>query len=179
MTAPANDPGDPVADLAALLDQLAGPPVAPGVDGRGQDAGTGGDAPATPLYPNVAAFVDDYLRRVVERRVVTGASAGVHWCAQWWAHPEALSRIYALWRAWEALRVTDAAFGMSVWWRDHLDPHLTQLTSEYGPFGRCQPAGDGRPARHHEPQPLPTEPMPHGVLAQFPDGAGPRPGPLP
>jgi hypothetical protein len=122
------------------------------------------------LYANVAQFVDEYLRHVVERRIAVGSGSGVFWCPRWWAHPEALSRVYALWRAWEALRITDEAFGMSLWWRDHLDPHLAQLTSEDGPFGRCQPACDGRAARHHDPKPLPTEPMPPDVLAQFPEG---------
>jgi len=166
MTTPVNDPADPVADLAALLDELTGTP--PTNDTIGDDVNEATPA-VQPLYNTVAAFVDEYLRPVVERRIASGAVAGVHWCARWWAHPEALSRIYALWRAWEALRINDEAFGMSVWWRDHLDPHLTQLTSEYGPFGRCQPASDGRPARHYDPQPLPGEPMPPEVLQQFPD----------
>ncbi|MGC9670950.1 DUF4913 domain-containing protein [Planosporangium sp. 12N6] len=166
-------PNDDVAALNALLDQLTGAPPAPPAAGASALAATDDGEAAELLYDNVAQFVDEYLRYVVERRIAAGSGAGVFWCAKWWAHPEALSRIYALWRAWEALRVTDKALGMSVWWRDHLDPHLTQLTSEYGPFGRCQPPQEGRPGRHHEPKPMPTEPMPTEVLVQFPEGRQP------
>ena len=41
--------------------------------------------------------------------------SGARWCAQWWCHAEALSRLDALWRAFESMRHGDAA-GMAVWW---------------------------------------------------------------
>ncbi|MEU4782462.1 DUF4913 domain-containing protein [Micromonospora sp. NPDC023633] len=97
------------------------------------------DAAPEPAYRNVEAFVGDYLAHVVERRLATGPTSGVNWCPRWWAHPEAISRLYALWRAWEMLRVSDPQTGMSIWWRDHLDPHLAALAAEYGPFSRCSP----------------------------------------
>ncbi|OJF14504.1 DUF4913 domain-containing protein [Couchioplanes caeruleus] len=53
---------------------------------------------------------------------------------------------------------------MSIWWRDHLDPHFTVLTGEYGPFGRCSPDRG-----HVDTAPLPVEPAPADVLAQLPD----------
>ena len=61
------------------------------------------------------------------------------WCEQWWQHAEALSRMDALWRAWEALRL-DPGSGLSVWWRDHADHHLAALLDADGPFKAC---GDG------------------------------------
>lgn len=122
---------------------------------------------AEPVFANVSDFVCDYLAQAVERRIAVGATAGLHWCPRWWAHPEALSRLYALWRAWETLRIADPATGMSIWWRDHLDPHLAVLTSETGPFARC------RTDRHTDPNPLPAEPAPPEILAQFPDDADP------
>nr|WP_232234197.1 DUF4913 domain-containing protein [Micromonospora chokoriensis] len=53
------------------------------------------------------AFVGDYLAHVVERRLAFGPTSENNWCLRWWAHPEAISRLYALWRAWETLRVSD------------------------------------------------------------------------
>lgn len=147
---------DPVADLNQLLDQLTGDPPTPA------------DLDVTdeqPLYRSVDDWIRSYLAPVLERRLAHGASMGLHWCPRWWAHPEAITRLYALWRAWETLRISDPATGMSVWWRDHLDPHLGALTSEYGPFSRC------RPDKHVDPTPLPVEPAPPEVLSQLPDAS--------
>jgi hypothetical protein len=125
-----------------------------------------GDVPAgidvvEPAFADLDGFVSGYLTHVVERRVVTGNVSGVYWCSQWWAHPEALSRVYALWREWERARVDDT---MSVWWLHHLDPHLAGLTADFGPFCKCEPG------KHVEPRTLPTEPVPADVLAQLPEG---------
>jgi Domain of unknown function (DUF4913) len=147
----------PEDDLDALIEHL-------GLAGAGTHRD--GKPVPEPAFDDVGAFVEDYLRVVIERRVAGGPEPGVRWCARWWAHPEALSRIYAIWRAWETLRVTDPATGMSTWWRDHLDPHLTALTNEYGPFSRCTPD------RHSIPAPLPTIPVPPEVVAQLPDTDG-------
>ncbi|SCL25889.1 DUF4913 domain-containing protein [Micromonospora inyonensis] len=156
MTSPTSGPGtDPVADLTNPLDQIAGTPEEPA---PAHDP----NAPE-PVFRNIDQFVSGYLALVLERRVASGPTPGINWCPRWWAHPEALSRLYALWRAWEALRVNDPHTGMSVWWRDHLDPHLAVLTGDAGPFTRC--GSD----RHRDPEPLHVEPAPTEVLAQLPD----------
>ena len=67
------------------------------------------------------------------------------WCPQWWRHAEAVARLESLWRAWEHLR-QDAATGLSVWFRDHADHHMTILLDADGPFKGC----DG----HHSDRPL-------------------------
>lgn len=155
MTTPTSGPAtDPVADLSTLLDQLTGAPDAPA-------APDDQDTPQ-PVFRDVDQFVAGYLAQVVERRVASGPTPGIAWCPRWWAHPEALSRLYALWRAWETLRVNDPHTGMSIWWRDHLDPHLAALTGDLGPFARCG-------TRHRDPEALPIEPAPAEVLAQLPD----------
>lgn len=62
--------------------------------------------------------------------------SGNVWAADWWRYPEAVSRIEALWRAWEHLRL-DPATGMSVWFRDHADHHMRVLMNpEWGPLGK-------------------------------------------
>ncbi|MEU4778990.1 DUF4913 domain-containing protein [Micromonospora sp. NPDC023633] len=159
MTLPQPGPAsDPIADLGALLGQLAGD------QGEAAAASPPAAPPGTePVYRNVEEFVATYLAHVVERRLAAGPTSGLNWCPRWWAHPEAISRLYALWRAWETLRVSDSQTGMSIWWRDHLDPHLAALAAEYGPFNRCTPD------KHTEPRPLPVEPVPPEVLAQLPD----------
>jgi hypothetical protein len=80
------------------------------------------------------------------------------WCPQWWRHPEAAARLDAMWQAWEQLRL-EPGVGPSVFLRDHLDPHMAVLTSDEGPFARCEEArhGGGRPR-------LPTVPVPAGLL---------------
>lgn len=77
------------------------------------------------------------------------------WCRQWFRHPEALSRVDALWRAWEHLRL-DGKTGMSVWWKDHADPQMAVLLSRKGPFYECDLN------RHKEPDPMPCDLAPEG-----------------
>ena len=84
------------------------------------------------------------------------------WCPQWWKHADAISRLEALWRAWEHLRL-DPATGMSVWFRDHADPHMGVLLDSEGPFKRCSPSKGHKPLDE-----LLLEPAPAGLFT--PDG---------
>ena len=90
-------------------------------------------APARPLeFPDVGAFVADYLAPLYRRPL----GAGRTWCAEWWRHAEAIVRLRALWLAWEHLR-WEPALGMAVWTRDHLDPQMAVLLDGDGPFHGC------------------------------------------
>jgi hypothetical protein len=60
----------------------------------------------------------------------------VKWCIEWYYHPEAVTRVEALWRAWEPLRL-DGATGISVWFKDHADHHMSVLLDSRGPFYKC------------------------------------------
>jgi hypothetical protein len=92
------------------------------------------DEPPEPVYPNVEEWVTDFLAPSIRRP----RNNSQCWCACWWAHAEALSRLEALWRAWEFLRL-DGTTGMSVWWRDHADPHLGFLFDrDRSPFSNCR-----------------------------------------
>lgn len=109
-------------------------------------------------YPDVEAFVTAWLSTTY-RRVVDGPART--WCPRWWAHPEAVSRLEALWRAWEHLRL-DPALGMSLWWREHADVHMPVLMSEEaGPFKGCTIERG-----HHGSRlaPLVLEPAPEGFF---------------
>ena len=112
------------------------------------------DDPPQPVFPTVEAWVTEFLAPHIRRP----RSKTWRWCPQWWQHPEALSRLEALWRSWEALRL-DGTTGMSVWWRDHLDPHLAALTdSTRSPFEPCS-EHNGHVTEHH---PLKVAPAPTG-----------------
>jgi hypothetical protein len=58
------------------------------------------------------------------------------WCAQWWRHAEAITRLTALWHSWETMRL-EPGTGIAVWVRDHLDHHLPVLLGRSGPFAQC------------------------------------------
>ena len=156
--------GDPVADLSALISQLTGTDPAAADEGDDEADNASGDDAPQPAFGDVDEWIREYLAAVLERKVAQGAQSGIYWCAEWWRHPEAISRLYALWRAWETLRL-DPTTGMSVWWRDHLEPHLAVLTSDGGPFRRCSPG------QHHDTTSLPVTPAPADVLAALPDAA--------
>ena len=113
------------------------------------------DTPAL-YHPTVEAFVRDQLAPMY-RRDLEGRTRV--WCPQWWRHPEAITRLDALWRAWEHLRL-DPATGMSVWFRDHADHHMPILFDPEGPFKRCA-KGHGERLK-----PLPVDAPPQGLFAQ-------------
>jgi hypothetical protein len=72
-------------------------------------------------------------------------------CPQWWKHPEAVARMDALWRAFEQLR-QDPGTGMSVWFRDHADHHMSVLLDADGPFKGCEDGHSDHPLEpiHHD-----------------------------
>ncbi|MBO9553831.1 DUF4913 domain-containing protein [Cellulomonas sp.] len=136
---------DADADWAAVDGQLLGTPVTPGLDGALH-------------FGSVDEFVRDYLRHVYKRRV-DGRSRC--WAAEWWRSEEAVVRLEALWRSWEALRL-DAATGMSEWFRDHADYHMGVLLDPDGPFAGA--TGDADTCRRGDPLPYAAPPE-----AMFPD----------
>ncbi|MEV6427011.1 DUF4913 domain-containing protein [Nocardia sp. NPDC051463] len=86
------------------------------------------------IHTSVVEFVENYLS-LVYRRQVTDISETV-WCPEWWKHAEAVARLDALWRAWEHYRLQPST-GLSVWFLDHADPHMTKLFDPRGPFKYC------------------------------------------
>lgn len=115
-----------------------------------------GDA-AAPLAPTVEladlhAWVDDHIAPLVRKTTTTGEGGGVRWCRQWPHHAEAVERFSALYLAYRQLSTQEAGTWLSVYLRDHLDPHLTTLTSPYGPFHACTPRKHStaiEPLGHH------------------------------
>ncbi|MEW5093704.1 DUF4913 domain-containing protein [Clavibacter michiganensis] len=139
-------PEDDTADGAA-----ADPDTA--VDGEQEQ-----DDPETPEL--VFGSVDEWLRRywrfTYRRRVSAKGSGTGRWRADWWMSDEALQRLTALWRGWEASR-QDPALGTSAWWTNHADPHMSVLLSLDGPYAGSE---DGNEVG----EPLPYNRPPHGLF---------------
>ncbi len=86
-------------------------------------------------FPNVYVFVQDFLVKV-HARPVREQIRDWRWCSQWWDHPEAVSRLEALWKAFEVLR-RDPGTGAATWWRDYADPTMAALSDAGGTFAKC------------------------------------------
>lgn len=115
---------------------------------RTAGSGTAPGPPGQGPYSSVADWVTGHFAAVYSRPV----SPTTRWCASWWDHAEAVSRLEALHRTWEAAR-GDPVRGMADWYRD-CDHQLAVLTSPTGPFSACTPD------RHAPPRPLPLLPAP-------------------
>jgi hypothetical protein len=89
-------------------------------------------------FPNVAVFVKHWLLPTYRRN----PSKHV-WDPRWWEYPEAATRLEALWRSFEFLRL-EGPTGMAVFFRDYMDPTMRELTSENGPFWKMNKLGEER-----------------------------------
>lgn len=117
------------------------------------------EAPEQELfYKDLVSFVQEHLSPSY-RRSLSGTDRT--WCPSWWKHEEAISRLEALWRSWEFLRL-DGSTGMSIWWRDHADHHMGVLLSADGPFKGCKPVVDGHAV--NKLKPLPCDPPPERLF---------------
>jgi Domain of unknown function (DUF4913) len=125
---------------------------------RGSGPAAGADSAAP-----YCSSLEDWVATVFCPTFVRRSTPTFRWCSQWWRHSEAISRLEALWRTWEALRL-DPLFGMATWYRDHLDHQLAALTAAAGPFADCDPL------RHFPPESerLPHTPAPAGWWPEVP-----------
>ena len=115
------------------------------------------DAPVL-YYGSVDEFVREFVCPIFRRNVGEEGRADYRWSARWWESAEAITRLEAMWRSWEHLRM-DASTGTSVWLRDHADHHLGVLMSPTGPWALSKDTAGPD-------EPLPYEPPPSDL---FPD----------
>jgi Domain of unknown function (DUF4913) len=151
---------EPAADLAARVDDLAAQVAV--LSNELTDLASAvyaGDLSALPpaatslRYATLQEWVHEYFAPTFGRLV-----GGEHrWCPQWHEHAEAITRLEALWRSWEALRL-DPALGMATWLGHHLDQQLPILMGRQGPFAQCTPD------RHVSASRLPLVPRATSVL---------------
>ena len=90
------------------------------------------DEAPDPVYGSVQDWVTRHFLPMYRRPL----GGEYRWCAQWWRHAEAITRLTALWQSWEALRLQPGT-GMISWLRDCLDHQLPVLLSRSGPFAAC------------------------------------------
>jgi len=121
---------------------------APGAGAAGVPGEAAGEVPE-PVYTAVEDWVTGYFLPMF-RRTLGGE---FRWCAWWWQHGEAISRLSSLWHAWEVLRHQPGT-GIGIWYRDHLDHQLPILLGARGPFYQC-----GETA-HREPHEATAVPAP-------------------
>jgi Domain of unknown function (DUF4913) len=136
MTDPPPDPG-PSPEAGAGDGSLDGTVAVPGNDG------------SEPVYYALEDWLTGYFLPMF-RRTLGGE---YRWCHQWWEHGEAISRLTALWHAWEVLRLQPGT-GIGTWYRDHLDHQLPILMGPRGPFYQCSETA------HREPHQAETTPAP-------------------
>lgn len=147
---------------AGQVQPLATADTRSGRDLGGSAAGAEEGGEKGPVYASLDAFVEGYV--LPQWRHKLGGS--VHWCAYWFRHAEAVSRLEAVWEAWEVMR-RDPAPAMSTWWRDHLDPHMRMLTDADGVFYRC--SADVHEPAHEQAAVWSAHTAPDGLFATDPD----------
>jgi hypothetical protein len=87
-----------------------------------------------PVYLRLEDWVDQYFLPTFRRPI----GGEIRWCTHWQEHPEAITRLEALWRSWETLRL-DPNLGIAIWLTNYLDPLLATLLSRSAAFAQCTP----------------------------------------
>jgi len=108
-----------------------------------------------PLCEDVETWVEHVYAVVYVRKI----SQSQRWCPQWWAHAEAIVRLTALWRTWEAARAAEDDGAIADWLRVYFDALNPVLLADDGPFASC--TAD----RHSDQRPLPLAASPLGFWA--------------
>ncbi|RJQ66273.1 DUF4913 domain-containing protein [Pseudonocardiaceae bacterium YIM PH 21723] len=127
---------EPEADSSGAQPQ---PAVQAQQQGHGQGPRQKGEPAQRPSMAVLRAWVRTHIAPMERRTTTTGEGGGLRWCRQWWRHPDAVERFGAIYMAYKRLRTEEDATWLSVYLRDHLDPHIATLTSPYGPFYGCSP----------------------------------------
>lgn len=112
------------------------------------------DDEAATYYPDLTAFVDDYLAIIYDLPLGNTKRA---WCPQWWKHAGAYARLNALWLAWESMRSQDGPTGMAAWFVNYADPIMATVFDPEGPFKGCSPTHGHRRDGHNDDGKLPTD----------------------
>ncbi|GGK62992.1 DUF4913 domain-containing protein [Nocardia camponoti] len=86
----------------------------------------------------VIANIGEWAQRKLPRSATSTANGAICWCSQWYEHPEAVTVLWSLRRAWlEAVVQPGAA--MATYFRDYFYPLFGTLSNSAGPFYACTP----------------------------------------
>ena len=89
------------------------------------------------VFQNVNEWVHGFLLPHYKR------SPKMRWDPRWFEYTEVVSRLTALWRAWEAMRL-EGMTGMATYWLNFFDPMMAEITAPDGPFWRLDQYGDSK-----------------------------------
>ena len=89
-----------------------------------------------PQFKSVYEFVDRFLVTAYPTTAVRADD--VRWTGRWWAHPEAVLRLSALWMRYEQLRQAEPATYIETFLRNHGDYHMAKLMAPEGAFDDCR-----------------------------------------
>jgi hypothetical protein len=130
--------------------------------GTGPSANGDGTPAPQPVYSSVEEWVTSHFLPMFRRPL----GGEYRWCAQWWRHAEAITRLTALWQSWEAMRLQPGT-GMISWLRDCLDHQIPVLLGRGGPFAACSED------EHIDPRAAQADPPPSGWWDTGSDDPGP------
>lgn len=131
------------------MDDVINPQPPDGISPGDDTTDAPGSRDPEPVYTALEDWLHGYFLPMF-RRTLGGE---YRWCHQWWQHAEAISRLTALWHAWEVLRHQPGT-GIATWYRDHLDHQLPILMGSRGPFYQCSEDS------HREPHQAEATPAP-------------------
>lgn len=89
----------------------------------------------SPRFASMFQFAEEFL--LPTYGTTKSQSMRVAWSPEWWSHPEALTRIEALWKRFEQLRLKDPETYVETFLRTHCDYHMKRLMDPNGVFSQC------------------------------------------
>lgn len=110
-------------------------------------------------FPDVGQFVENYVAVVFNRPL----TPQMHWCMQWWAHPEAVEKFTALWQTWEHYRIHEGPCWLTKYSVYYWYPIMREITGDGGPFQGCSPTKGHAPTTDY-PDALPCIKAPAEVV---------------
>lgn len=84
-------------------------------------------------YPTVYHFVEEFLAVMYP----SADERDARWAPYWFRHREAMTRLEALWKRYEQLRVEEPTTYMETFLRVHGDYHMEVLQRPDGVFAQC------------------------------------------
>lgn len=93
-----------------------------------------GEPPEGPQFPDLIDFVTKFICPVYG----TAEGARPNWTEEWHTHPEANTRLMALWDCFEMMRLNNRKTFLEPFLRTHCDYHMSQLMKPGGVFEACK-----------------------------------------
>lgn len=100
--------------------------------------------------------VYEFVDQIITPMYATSATRAnrANWAKRWWAHPEAVARLDALWRRYEQLRMDEPGTFFESFLRGHADYHMRYLMKDDGVFADCR--NEDTPSVPLASEPIPT-----------------------